>query len=149
MLSINSISEKQISVPNLSHQMSMNANSKAYFMLSSGLYKNPHESIIRELVSNAIDACRAANTEEPVIVHIPDNQLEDLFIQDFGIGMDLLTVHNVFGVYFNSTKDNNSQQIGGFGIGGKTPFLYTEQFTMETTSPEDGIRRTFIFSISN
>lgn len=149
MLSINSISEKQISVPNLSHQMSMNANSKAYFMLSSGLYKNPHESIIRELVSNVIDACRAANTEEPVIVHIPDNQLEDLFIQDFGIGMDLLTVHNVFGVYFNSTKDNNSQQIGGFGIGGKTPFLYTEQFTMETTSPEDGIRRTFIFSISN
>ena len=58
--------------------------------------------------------------------------------------MTLETVLETFFNYFNSDKTGNENQIGGFGIGGKTPLLYTDSFTIETTSPDDGIRRMFI-----
>lgn len=127
-------------------KMEINSNSKAFQLLSSGLYKEKYCAIVRELVSNAIDACRMANIDTPVILNIPSNVNGEFYVQDFGIGMDISSVFDVFAVYFNSTKENIGSQIGGFGLGGKTPFIYTDEFKVETTSPLDGIRRTFIFN---
>ena len=63
--------------------------------------------------------------------------------------MSLEKVINIYGNYFASSKQNDSNSIGGFGLGGKTPFIYvkdsTDGFKLETTSPEDGVRRTFMF----
>ena len=63
--------------------------------------------------------------------------------------MSLEQVINIYGNYFASNKQNNSNSIGGFGLGGKTPFIYVKDspdgFKLETTSPEDGVRRTFMF----
>ena len=61
----------------------------AFFLLSSTLYKEPYRAIIRELVSNAIDASKATNEAKPVILHIPSSTNEDFYVQDFGIGMSL------------------------------------------------------------
>lgn len=128
----------------------------AFFLLSSTLYKEPYRAIIRELVSNAIDASKAvskANISEakPVILHIPSSTNDDFYVQDFGIGMTLEHVINVYGNYFSSSKQNDSNSIGGFGLGGKTPFIYVKDkadgFKLETTSPEDGVRRTFVFKM--
>lgn len=59
----------------------------AFFLLSSTLYKEPYRAIIRELVSNAIDASKAANEAKPVILHIPSSSStnDDFYVQDFGI----------------------------------------------------------------
>lgn len=62
----------------------------------------------------------------------------------FGDGMSYETVTECYMTFFESTKENDKNVIGGFGIGGKTPFIYTKEFTIETTSPDDGIRRTFV-----
>ena len=125
----------------------------AFFLLSSTLYKEPYRAIIRELVSNAIDASKAANKANPVILHIPSSisANDNFYVQDFGIGMTLEHVINIYGNYFSSSKQNDSNSIGGFGLGGKTPFIYVKDkadgFKLETTSPEDGVRRTFVFKM--
>ena len=38
-----------------------------FFLLSSTLYKEPYRAIVRELVSNAIDASKQIGTNEPVV----------------------------------------------------------------------------------
>ena len=127
-----------------------------FFLLSSTLYKEPYRAIVRELVSNAIDASKRIGTKESVVLHVPKT-LNDInnefYVQDFGIGMSLEQVINIYGNYFASSKQNDSNSIGGFGLGGKTPFIYvkdsTDGFKLETTSPEDGIRRTFMFYMVN
>lgn len=139
-------------------EMGMDVNNgnqiSAFFLLSSTLYKEPYRAIVRELVSNAIDASKAAKTSEaeatPVILNVPKTiDSDDFYVQDFGIGMTLEQVINVYGNYFASNKQNDSNSIGGFGLGGKTPFIYVKDnpngFKLETTSPEDNVRRTFVF----
>jgi len=123
-----------------------------FFLLSSTLYKAPYRAIVRELVSNAIDASKRIEINKPVVLHVPKT-LNDInnefYVQDFGIGMSLEQVINIYGNYFASSKQNDSNSIGGFGLGGKTPFIYVKDssdgFKLETTSPEDGVRRTFMF----
>lgn len=63
----------------------------AFFLLSSTLYKDPYRAIVRELVSNAIDASKAVSTSEvgeaqPVILNVPKTiDSNDFYVQDFGI----------------------------------------------------------------
>ena len=142
-------------------EMGMDVNNgnqiSAFFLLSSTLYKDPYRAIVRELVSNAIDASKAASTSEvneatPVILNVPKTiDSDDFYVQDFGVGMTLEQVINVYGNYFASNKQNDSNSIGGFGLGGKTPFIYVKDnpngFKLETTSPEDNVRRTFVFKM--
>ena len=145
-------------------EMGMDVNNgnqiSAFFLLSSSLYKDPYRAIIRELVSNAIDASKAVSTSntsevseaQPVILNVPKTiDSDDFYVQDFGIGMTLEQVINVYGNYFASNKQNDSNSIGGFGLGGKTPFIYVKDnpngFKLETTSPEDNVRRTFVFKM--
>ena len=124
-----------------------------FFLLSSTLYKELYRAIVRELVSNAIDASKRIGINNPIILHIPKTLNNDtnneFYIQDFGVGMSLEQVINIYGNYFASSKQNDSNSIGGFGLGGKTPFIYVKDnpngFKLETTSPDDGIRRTFMF----
>lgn len=127
-------------------KMSIKNSSKVYSAISDYIYKNKIGSIIRELVSNAVDASN--KNSEAVEIFIPDekdvtNSLP-FYVQDFGDGMSYETVTECYMTFFESTKENDKNVIGGFGIGGKTPFIYTKEFTIETTSPDDGIRRTFV-----
>ena len=127
-------------------KMSIKNSSKVYSAISDYIYKNKIGSIIRELVSNAVDASN--KNSEAVEIFIPDekdvtNGLP-FYVQDFGDGMSYETVTECYMTFFESTKENDKNVIGGFGIGGKTPFIYTKEFTIETTSPDDGIRRTFV-----
>lgn len=127
-------------------KMSIKNSSKVYSAISDYIYKNKIGSIIRELVSNAVDASN--KDSKAVEIFIPDekdvtNGLP-FYVQDFGDGMSYETVTECYMTFFESTKENDKNVIGGFGIGGKTPFIYTKEFTIETTSPDDGIRRTFV-----
>ena len=113
---------------------------RAFMALSDNLYSQKEFAIVRELISNAIDASIAANTNEPIKITLN----EKLFsIEDFGIGISLDNFINIYSVYMNSTKTDDKNSIGGFGIGGKTPFIYTDKFIVETTDPETKIRHKF------
>ena len=148
------LSENNINAMDMGMDVDSGNQISAFFLLSSTLYKEPYRAIIRELVSNAIDASKQLPIEEQkdVILHIPSNiSNQEFYVQDFGIGMSLEQVINIYGNYFASNKQNDANSIGGFGLGGKTPFIYVKNkpdgFKLETTSPEDGVRRTFVFKM--
>lgn len=108
-------------------------NGKAFKVLSDTLYQNKIGSIVRELSCNAYDAhVMKSNTDVPFEIHLPDTFEPWFSIQDFGVGLSPEDVRSVFTVYFQSTKDNSNDTIGAFGLGAKTPFSYTDQFTVSS-----------------
>lgn len=110
---------------------------KAFNILSSGLYANKIKAIVRELSCNAVDSHTAANkTDVPFEVHLP-NALEPHFsIRDFGTGLSHDQVTNIYTTYFESTKTDSNAFIGALGLGSKSPFSYTDNFTV--TAIKDG-----------
>lgn len=112
-------------------QFAIACNGKAFRVLSDTLYQNKIGSIVRELSCNAYDAHVAAgNTATPFVIHLPDNFEPWFSVQDFGTGLSPDAIKNVFTVYFQSSKDQSNDAIGAFGLGAKTPFSYTDQFTV-------------------
>ena len=108
------------------------ANANIFDILSNKMYERPIEAIVREIYSNAIDANIKAKKTGGLEVDLPTDQNPILRITDHGVGMDEDMVAEVFTQYGNSTKNADNSQIGGFGIGGKTPFAYTDQFTISS-----------------
>lgn len=112
---------------------------KAFNILSSGLYANKIRAIIRELSCNAVDSHVAAgNHDTPFDVHLP-NALEPWFsIRDYGTGLSHEQVTNIYTTYFESTKTASNEFIGALGLGSKSPFSYTDNFTV--TAVKDGVK---------
>jgi len=110
---------------------------KAFNILSSGLYANKIRAIIRELSCNAVDSHVAAGKQDtPFDVHLP-NALEPYFsIRDYGTGLTHAQVTNIYTTYFESTKTDSNEFIGALGLGSKSPFSYTDNFTV--TAVKDG-----------
>lgn len=105
-------------------------------ILSDHLYSNKIGSIVRELSANAIDAHRmSGNESKPFLVHLPSfnrglfSQKDSCFsIRDFGPGLPEEGIYALYTSYGASSKREDSFQIGGFGIGSKSPFAYTDTF---------------------
>jgi hypothetical protein len=110
---------------------------KAFSILSSGLYANKIRAIIRELSCNAVDSHVAAGkTNVPFDVHLP-TQFEPWFaIRDYGTGLNHDQVTNIYTTYFDSTKTSSNDFIGALGLGSKSPFSYTDNFSI--TAIKDG-----------
>lgn len=109
------------------------------FKILSGFYSDPVLAIPRELGANAWDShVSAENTDKMFEVHAP-NTLEPWFsIRDFGIGLSAEAVDQIYTTYFESTKTGDNESDGCMGLGSKTPFNYTENFTV--TSWFNGIK---------
>ena len=113
------------------------ASAKAFSILSSGLYANKIRAIVRELSCNAVDSHVAAGKQDtPFDVHLP-NELEPWFsIRDYGTGLSHEQVTQIYTTYFESTKTSSNEFIGALGLGSKSPFAYTDNFTV--TAIKDG-----------
>lgn len=106
-------------------------NGKAFKVLSDTLYKNKIGSIVRELSCNAYDAHVVVGKKDiPFSIHLPDAFEPWFAVQDSGPGLSPNDIKTVFTMYFESTKDQSNDSIGAFGLGAKTPFSYTDQFTV-------------------
>lgn len=117
-------------------------NAKAFRVLSDTLYQNKIGSIVREVSCNALDAhIMGGKPDLPFVIHLPDSFEPWFSVQDFGVGLSPEDITSVFTVYFQSTKDDANDAVGAFGLGAKTPFSYTDQFTV--TSVRDGMRRIY------
>jgi hypothetical protein len=112
---------------------------KAFSILSSGLYANKIRAIIRELSCNAVDSHAAAGKRDtPFDVHLP-NTLEPHFsIRDYGTGLSHEQVTQIYTTYFESTKTASNEFIGALGLGSKSPFSYTDNFTV--TAIQNGVK---------
>lgn len=99
------------------------------------LYSNPLEAVIRETVSNAIDATIESGEINPVKITI-DYFSSSISISDNGTGMSYEELKNIYAMYGASTKKDNFNALGSYGLGAKAPLAYTNSFTI--TSVKDG-----------
>ncbi len=131
-----------------SSSFSIAMNAKAFRVLSDTLYQNKIGSIVREICCNAYDAHVAAgHPSKPFEVHLPDAFEPWFAVKDYGTGLSPKEVRSVLTVYFESTKDQSNDSIGAFGLGAKTPFSYTDQFTV--TSVKNGQKHIYSAFISS
>jgi hypothetical protein len=121
---------------------------KAFRMLSDGLYTNKQGSIVRELSCNALDSHKAVGKADvPFEIHLPSIYEPTFSVRDFGLGMSPDMIENTYATYFKSTKDNSNDAVGGFGLGGKTPFCYTTSFSI--TSIYEGVKYFYTAMLGN
>lgn len=117
-------------------------NPAAFQILSSGLYSNKIEAVIRELSCNAWDAhVSAGKRKTPIHVTLPTVSDRWFIVRDEGTGLDHEEVRKLYTTYFESDKRESNKTVGGFGLGAKSPFAYTDSFTV--TSWKDGIERVY------
>jgi hypothetical protein len=142
----NNVRQGGVSGERSNFRIAMNA--KMFKTLSDSLYQDKPGSIVREIVCNAVDAHRmAGKADVPVTVHLP-NALEPWFsVRDEGVGLSDDDIRTVYSSYGESTKDQSNDQIGAFGLGSKTPFAYTDQFTV--TSIHGGMKRIYVAVIGD
>jgi hypothetical protein len=107
-------------------------------ILRKKLYTNEIRAVVQEVMSNARDAHREhGNPDRPIQVMMPNQWNNEFWIRDFGVGISPERMSNVFIKYGNSTKRGDNVQTGGFGLGAKSPFAYSDDFQIETYLPDD------------
>lgn len=128
--------------------MDMGISSSAEFfqILSSTLYTNQKLAVVRETLCNAWDAhIDSGKTDVPIEIELNDGN--QFIIRDFGKGIHHDLIQPIYGVYGSSTKKKDGRVTGGFGLGCKAPFAYTEHF--EVTSMHEGMLSIYSMSKSS
>lgn len=118
--------------------INMEINKEAYAMIMDRLtdmYVDKIGSIVRELVSNALDA--TVDNKGKVTITTPSGATPKLIVKDEGTGMNEEDIRNIYTKYGASTKTTDFTKIGAYGLGAKVPLAYTDNFLVETT--KDGI----------
>jgi hypothetical protein len=121
-------------------------------ILRGKMYSNPIQTICQEIMSNARDAHREIGKDDiPIVVKLPNKFEPDFYIKDFGPGITPDRMGDVFIKYGSSTKRGDNIQAGGFGLGAKSPFSYTDSFSVICVTPENGvmIKRQYIAHIDS
>ena len=112
-----------------------------FSILRNQLYSDKIGAIIREYVTNAIDAHTEASIEKPIEITLPTIFSKDLIIRDFGKGLSEKDIVEIFASYGASTKRQSNSFTGMLGIGSKSAFSYTNTFTV--ISRHDGVETTY------
>lgn len=125
-----------------------------YDILRNKLYKDPVAAICREISSNSRDANREAGRGDvPITIEIVTSGLDALGISsnlsiafhDSGLGITPDRMDDIFVVYGESTKRDTNTQTGGYGLGAKTPFAYSDTFSVKTVCDFDGKRMRYFY----
>lgn len=114
-------------------------------ILSSTLYTDQKLAVVRETMCNAWDAHIDAGLQHiPIEIVIDD---EVMSFRDFGKGIHDDMIGPIYGVYGASTKKKDKNVTGGFGLGCKAPFAYTDHF--EVISHHEGRKTIYAMSRSS
>lgn len=126
-------------------EFGISSSAEFFNILSSTLYKDQILAVTREVLCNANDAhIEAGCTSIPVEITLNETTF---IVKDFGKGIHRDDIGPIYGTYGNSTKKNDGKQTGGFGLGCKAPFAYTEHF--EVISCHEGIKTIYNMSKSS
>ena len=121
-------------------------------LLRDKMYKNKIGAVAREISSNSRDANREAGRgNTPIIISVEGEtnllsaDSSSISFQDNGVGISPERMDNIFLKYGGSTKRESDKFTGGFGIGAKTPFAYTDNFFISTIVEENGKRIEYLY----
>ena len=105
--------------------------------LSDKMYSRKQLAVIREYTNNANDAhIVAGKPTSEVIVTLPTQTDLTFRVRDFGSGLTVDQIRNVYCILGESTKRNSPDQNGVLGYGCKAGFAEADSFTV--TSWVDG-----------
>lgn len=145
-MKLNDLNKKQSIKSNLSGQSFESEISDPKVMMlivRDKLYAHKLRTPIQEYIANAIDSQIVAKNEStPLRLVLPTLLEPTLKIRDFGTGMSEEKVRKVFSQYTASDKRENLDLIGGFGLGSKSAFAYTDKFTI--VSYYNGIKHSYV-----
>ena len=117
----------------------INGNAHVFKILRDQIYSKKIEALMREISCNAWDShVDAGKPDLPFDVHLPTMLEPWLSIRDYGVGISDDDMKNMYNEYFNSTKTRSNSVTGCFGLGSKSPFAYSDAFTV--TSWFDGVK---------
>lgn len=105
------------------------------------MYGAPYVAALREYSSNAWDSHREAGQTRPVEITTPNRLSAKLIIQDFGVGMNREDLAN-YGQFGFSTKRDDNEGTGGFGLGSKVGLAFCASYTV--TGIKDGFKNTIV-----
>lgn len=108
-------------------QYTIKANKEMMKLLSSGIYKDKIFAVIRELATNAIDIVEQHDGEAKIILKTIKGK-HWFIVSDTGVGLSKDETIRLMSTYGDSTKLDNEDVNGMFGIGSKSPFAYTNEF---------------------
>jgi hypothetical protein len=102
-------------------------------MFADKVYTYKERAVIRELSCNAYDShVMAGRKDVKFKIHLP-TQLEPWFsIRDFGLGLYEHEIRSTFAGVGISTKRDNNDTIGCFGIGSLSPYSLCDSFTVKS-----------------
>lgn len=99
------------------------------------LYTDPITSAVREVISNAQDTTIKAKSNKPVEIRL--YKLDKKFsVKDYGTGMTKEELIKVYAQFGASTKTEDLDSIGAYGLGAKAPLAYTTMFMVKTIKDE-------------
>jgi len=125
-----------------SNVFQIKANGKAFKVLIDGLYSDKIRAVIRELWSNAYDShVEAGCPETPFFCHMPTTWEPHFSVRDYGVSLSHDGVMRLYTTVFESSKEGTNTQVGKLGLGSKSPFAYTDVFTV--TAWMDGKKRLY------
>ena len=119
-------------------------NDNAFAILSDKLYQDKELAVVREYISNAYDIHVQTGNLVPCEINIPNKTNPAFEVRDFGTGLSEKDIHRLFCTYFASNKNETNEQIGGFGLGCKSGFAYSESFSV--TSWFNGVKTNYIMT---
>ena len=125
------------------------------YLLRNGIYKYKILSPVREYLVNAQDEHKKFNVKRPIEVTLPTLFEPVLKIRDFAAGL-LPAVYDennelvggidyYLGQYGASDKRDSNDTAGFMGLGAKSAFAYTKEFTV--VSFKDGQKYTVLFYV--
>lgn len=111
--------------------MRIDANSIDFLMkILSDLYSDPQEAVIREYSVNARDSHIEAGITRPIEITTPTRLAPYFKVQDFGVGLGLNDLRDIYSAYGASTKRQTNEQAGMLGLGSKSGLTISSQFTV-------------------
>lgn len=132
-------------------QFTVDTNSLAKIMsVLTNLYTDPEGAVVREYLTNALDAQIEAQENDPnyvwrpIEVTTPSRFNKNYIVRDFGIGMSTDEINDIYSKYGKSTKETSNSVTGMLGLGSKCALTYTGQFTI--TGYKNGVRTRAIIS---
>lgn len=126
--------------------MGINRNAFGKLMRMLAQYEDAPSAVIREYVSNAIDAIHGMDNGHVDII-IPSQDNHEFQVKDNGRGMSYEFMDNELCNYLSSTKTNSGDSIGSKGIGSKAAFSISDEFSI--ISVQNGTKTTCVYHIND
>lgn len=140
---INSTNDTKVKTSLVTERMTINVSSSSINLILDNMYTKPHSSMVRELACNSVDSHNQAKNPNPYYIK-PPTVFDPVFsLRDFGTGLDSEEVSLYLNTLYKTSKDDTNDQIGGFGLGAKSPFALVSSFSL--TTYKDGLAYKYIW----